>query len=259
MYLLIGNDKVALIDTGCGLGSLRSYISQILSRTVDLVIITHGHVDHASGAGEFADIPVYMHPADKELMKIHTIPKTRTDYAKSTMKVTDIPESDIMPVLSPDKTIPLENGQVFDLGGLTIEAIHTPGHTQGMMMMLMKEERTILFGDACGVCVLLLEECASSVEEYRDSLMRVKPYEKYYDTIIRNHGTCVSPKELLDNVIECCNLILDGKDDHMPVSTENMPFECNGAFMAKTIDPNTRMRIDGVDGNIMYIPEKVFK
>ena len=35
-------------------------------------------------------------------------------------------------------------------------------------MLLLPEERTMLFGDACGVGVLLVEDCCSTVEAYRE-------------------------------------------------------------------------------------------
>lgn len=122
-------------------------------------------------------------------------------------------------------------------------------------MLLLPEARTILFGDGCGVGVLLVEDCCSSVEAYRQSLVHVKTYEPRYDHIIRNHGTCESSKELLDNVISVCDEILNGTDDHIPATA---PIDCAvPVYMAKATRPGTQIRLDGKEGNILYAANKV--
>lgn len=68
-YLVEGNEKACLIDTGSGIGSLRAYVDSLTNLAYD-VVLTHGHVDHASGAWEFKDKKVYLHPEDRELMKV---------------------------------------------------------------------------------------------------------------------------------------------------------------------------------------------
>lgn len=260
VYLVLGDKQVALIDTGIGLGSLRSYIEGICPRPVDMVILTHGHLDHANGVGEYADVPVYLNPLDKDLMHKHADVQKRLEYTRDIWQrlgkqPPDLTEKDAIPAYDPNKTLPLQHGQKFDLGGVTIEAIHTPGHTQGMTMLLLPEERTILFGDGCGVGVLLVEDCCSTVEAYHHGLRQIKDYEPQYDRIIRNHGTCESPKELLDNVISVCEDILAGKDDRIPAQA---PIACDvPVYMAKATLPGTQTRLDGKEGNILYAANKI--
>lgn len=261
VYLVLGDEKVALLDTGVGIGSLRAYIAAITPRPVDLVILTHGHLDHANGAAEFADVPVYLNPLDRDLMRQHADPARRLEYAANSWGFTGQPapafaEADLVPPFDPAATLPLADGQRFDLGGITVEAVHTPGHTQGMTMLLLPEERTMLFGDGCGVGVLLVEACCSTVQEYRRSLEHVKAYEPRYDRIIRNHGTCESPKELLDNVIAVCDDILAGTDDRIPAKA---PIASTApVYQAKATLPGTQTRVDGKEGNILYAADKVF-
>lgn len=253
IYLIIGDKRACLLDTGNGFGDLRAYVDALTDKDYD-VILTHGHVDHASGASLFKDKHIYMNLADWELLQVHTTFAQRKDFAKIEPIILDIPMSDYNPVLDV-QPLPLQDGQLFDLGGITLQAIHTPGHTQGMTMVLMKEERTILFGDGCGVSVLLLDEYASTVSEYLQTLRHLKTYEHQYNHIIRNHGTGVSPKELLDNVIECCECILHGTDDK--AIPQHLPMDCPSARMAKALRSDGHGRVDGKEGNIAYSPEKV--
>ena len=250
----MGDDKIFLMDTGCGVGSLRSYLAKITPRPVDIVILTHGHLDHEGGAGEFADVPIYLHPADRALMQRHNTAESRMEFIRKNNHIQPEPD-DLTPQYQAEQTLPLEDGQLFLSGGLTIEIIHTPGHTQGMCMALFREERTILFGDGCGVNVMLLDEDASTVNAYQKTLLKVKRFEPFYDNIIRNHGSCASPKILLDNVIECCQSVINGTDDHIPVT--GTPLGNSRAYVARAIKPGTIERLDGKDGNLVYCMEKV--
>lgn len=162
MYLVLGKDKACLIDTGSGIGSLREYVDRLINLPYD-VILTHGHVDHASGAYEFVDKNIYLHPEDKELMRVHTVFENRIDYMLHVMHE-EVDEAVLIPQLDPEVTKPLSHADRFELGGLNLEIIHTPGHTRGICMVLIEDERTILFGDGCGVSVMLLDEYATSVE-----------------------------------------------------------------------------------------------
>lgn len=260
-YLLIGKNRVALLDTGIGIFSLKNYIASITPRPVDFIILTHGHLDHANGSGEFGDVPIYLNPLDRELMAQHSNPKERIAYTTQMHQMVSLPapfitESDLIPPFDPSKTKPLSNGQIFDLGNITVEAIHTPGHTQGMTMLLIPELRIILFGDGCGMGVLLVEDCCSTVAVYRQSLLHLKKYEARYDRIIRNHGSCESSKAILDNVIEVCDDILSGSDDKIPA--EHCPIASESPiFQAKATIPNSQIRIDRKEGNIIYALHKI--
>lgn len=261
MYLVIGENKTILLDTGIGIGDVREYIREEIGKEVDEVILTHGHLDHAAGAILFKDLPIYLNENDKDLMNKHVFDiQSHIDYTADIYKrigenCPPYADKDILQGLDSSCTLPLNDHDVFDLGGIHMEMIHVPGHTQGMMMVLFKEERIILFGDACGVGVLLIEDCCSTVEEYRNSLIKVKKYDGAYDRIIRNHGTCESPLDLLDNVIDVCTDILEGKDDKIPASA---PIKTEfPVFMAKATLPASQKRADGKEGNIIYAVNKI--
>ena len=245
-YLALGSDKAALLDTGNGIGDLREYVAGLTDLPV-MVILTHGHLDHIGGAGSFEevwmshhDLPVFKNHGDIDFRVANTNMMTGGNY-------------------SADDFVPLFDGEIknieseacFDLGGLTIKMVPVKGHTPGMMCPLLMETREIIFGDACGISVLIFDDYSSNISKYRQSLVNLKEYENDYDNIYRNHGTFVSKKPLLDNVIECCNLILSRKDDRFPV-------KFNGMDLWACHEIEGHGRKDGLEGNIFYLEEKAY-
>lgn len=244
-YLVIGDNKACLLDTGCGYGNLKELVETITDKPV-FVILTHGHHDHMGAAALFDE--VYMNHDDMPVFN---------EFGDMNRRLQDALEHDITKHFTSKDLIPtrqseikdIKDGDTFDLGGMTIKMIAVKGHTPGIMCPLLVEDKTIIFGDACGVSVLLFDEYSSTVSEYKNSLMKLKQFEEQYDRIYRNHGTFWSPKELLDNVLECCDLILTDKDDRQPNTIHG--FEL---FAARSINENGR--IDGKQGNIMYAMDK---
>jgi len=98
---------------------------------VDAVINSHGHEDHIAGNGLFADARVHVHREDVDgvasvegLMDIYGWEgPVREAWAKTVVE-----EFHFAP--RPD-AIGFLDGTVFDLGGVTLEAVHLPGHTRG--------------------------------------------------------------------------------------------------------------------------------
>ena len=241
MYFIKGSKKGALIDTGYGVGDLKGYIDSTFSIPYD-VILTHGHVDHASGAQQWDT--VYMNPLDYALFYERTAFKFRKLSLSNTYP--DLQDRDFIPMYT-GSFLDLKDGMSFDLGDITLKAYSAPGHTQGMMVILVKEERICIFGDACGVMTFIFRPECSTVDIYRKTLYKLKSMENTYDRILRQHGTCESPKSLVDENLEVAQEILDGTDDHIP-----WKFQQYDVFIAKETDFTTGKRKDGKSGNIVY-------
>lgn len=98
---------------------------------VDAVLNSHSHEDHMSANGFFADARVHIHEHD--LPGVHDIWNLMDQYGLEgadrddfAAKVLD--EFHFTPRLDAHG---FTDGHVFDLGGVTVEAVHLPGHTLG--------------------------------------------------------------------------------------------------------------------------------
>lgn len=256
MFLAVGEKEAALVDTGTGIGDLREMVSSLTDKPVK-VLLTHGHVDHAFGAAAFKN--VFMNRLDAEILEAHADMQKRVEYA-NLMPLPDgqrITEDMLAPKPDAGRMQDLKDGDVFDLGGLTLEVYAFPGHTPGSMTVLFKEDRLLLTGDACNPSTFLFFAGSPSVEEYRETLAAYRERMKgKYDRIILSHGNEFLDSTLLDVVAETCDSVLKGTDD--AVRSDFMGEEAYSAAAVAMTERGPR-RLDGKVGNIVYSRKNIFR
>lgn len=245
MFLVQGTEKALLIDTGMGIGDLKSYIETFVKTPYE-VVLTHGHCDHAGGASQFEQ--VYLTPKDLELEKWHATREHRiSDVFNGPFPVPEgITEADFVPQRTESYT-PLDPDQIFDLGGCTVAFIEVPGHTQGCLVPLVREDRVMIIGDALGENTLMHFRESTSVETYQRSIERLLAVQDDYDLLIRFHGTGASDHRILQDMHDLCTEIMEHKD--AAVKAEMMGFP--GCWGREKEHP-------GKYGNMFYDPRKIY-
>jgi glyoxylase-like metal-dependent hydrolase (beta-lactamase superfamily II) len=250
-YLIEGKTKALLIDTLIGVGNLRAFCRELTDLPIT-VVNTHGHIDHIGGNFDFDEC--YIHPNDISLL--YEKEALREGYVRNGIKNSGknivILESDFT-AARPMKTLPVYDGFSFDLGERNIEVITVPGHTAGTIVLLDRGNRMVFSGDACNSNTLLFLPHSTSIEEYRESLLRFKTFQPHFDTMWGGHGLWEVPKIIIDEALELCDEILAGTDD--AVGSEHLGRPC---FYGKQKDARFK-RLDGKLANIAYAKDKVHK
>lgn len=250
MYLVEGDEKAALLDTGSGLGSLSECVKELTDKPV-IVLITHGHVDHALGAAEFSE--VYMNRNDDYIFNQHVDMAFRKAYLSSVPPEIKFTDADIVPPLNVESFSNIRGGDSFDLGGVTVDVYDCPGHTRGSVVFLIREERSLLLGDACNPFTFMFDDYSTTITEYEKSLHKLLNEVKgKYDTVFLSHGDGNGHKDMIEGVIKVCEDIRSG-------NTEDIPFTFmgrSGGFIAKAVD-SQNVRIDGGIGNIIYNKDRI--
>ena len=252
MYLVKGTEKAALIDTGCGFGSLKAEVDKVNELPL-IVLLTHGHQDHAMGAVEFDE--VYLNPMEREVFTRQTDAGYRLLGLNISRDAVNVTPEDMLPPPDFDSFRPVREGDVFDLGGTTIEAFACPGHTQGNLVFLDREHKILFSGDSVSRASFLVGRESTSVEEYRDALVRLKGMlEGKVDRILEGHGSGELPFAIFDAVIKVCNEVLAGNSDRIPYDLRGYK-----GFTAKERLPHSLDRRDGGYGNLIYREDKLWR
>ena len=249
-YLIEGEEKALLIDALSGIGSLKAFVRELTDLPVELVL-THNHVDHIGAAFEYGR--AYIHPDDIPGLYEMGGPEARLGFVNS-QPGKDRPAlrpEDVVPSI-PIVTLPVQEGKVFDLGGIRLEAIHVPGHTWGSLVFLDRDARVIYSGDAVNANTLLFLGGAS-IEEYREALIRLNGFADACDVLWGGHGGMSVPFSIVPDAIELCDEIMAGTDDAFPGDFLGRP-----ALYARKKDRFFR-RFDGGIANIAYSRDRIWK
>ncbi|MBQ3518328.1 MAG: MBL fold metallo-hydrolase [Clostridia bacterium] len=171
-FLVVGDEKAALLDCGVGIGQLREFAETLTDKPI-IVLVTHAHADHDGGAVWFKEI--YIHPLDKRISEFDQTAAARIyflhqhPYKRKTHKVrfSDAFQKEFTPVRHD-----LNEGDTFDLGGRVIETFFTPGHTAGHVTFRDSLTGALFTGDNVNPLVTLQFPGAVSLEEWRESAVR---------------------------------------------------------------------------------------
>ncbi|WP_028280941.1 MBL fold metallo-hydrolase [Arthrobacter sp. H5] len=145
-------------------------VDEINGRQVKAILLTHGHDDHIRAVGDLFDAvraPIYLHSADRMLWdQVYSDP-------------------------SPDHEI--NDGDTFDVGGVTLKAIHTPGHSPGSVCFYLEDAGTVFSGDTLfrggpGATGRSFSDFPTIIGSIRDRLLTLPA-----DTVVRTgHGDSTS-------------------------------------------------------------------
>ena len=120
-WVIGDDDEVVVIDPG---EDADAVLERVGEREILAVICTHGHESHVAAAPEVAgrdDAPVALHPKD--------LLAWREAHGES------------------DPEIEMEEGGSFEVAGVTLEVLHTPGHTPGSVSIYCDDLGVVFSGD----------------------------------------------------------------------------------------------------------------
>ncbi len=126
--------RAAVVDPGGDLPKIRRAVEQA-GVTVEKILLTHGHIDHAGEAKPLADelgVPIEgSHEADRFWL-------ARLDEDGRNWGIRGVP-------FEPDRW--LVEGDVVTVGDLSFDVYETPGHTAGHVVFHHAPSRFALVGD----------------------------------------------------------------------------------------------------------------
>jgi glyoxylase-like metal-dependent hydrolase (beta-lactamase superfamily II) len=120
-WLVGDDDEVIVVDPGADADEVLAVVGE---REILAVICTHGHAGHVAAAPAVAaasEAPVFLHPADTLAWQEAGLNTGPAEMAP---------------------------GGVFEVSDVTLEVLHTPGHSPGSVSLYCEELGAVLSGDA---------------------------------------------------------------------------------------------------------------
>ena len=211
-YLLNGNKRSLLIDTGLGICNISKEVKKLTDKPVTAVA-THIHWDHIGGHKYYPDF--YAHEAELDWLSggfpltIDTIRNMVTDRC-------DLPDGyDISTyeLFQGKPTRILHDNDVIDIGGRVVEILHTPGHSPGHMCFWEKERGYLFTGDLVYKDTLLAYYPSTDPEAYLESLEKISvlPVKRVFPA---HHSLDIHPEILVRMRDDFRQLKQEGKLHH---------------------------------------------
>lgn len=145
-YLLIGENKCLLIDTGLGICNIYNEVTKLTNKPV-IAVATHIHWDHIGGHKYFPEF--YAHGEELNWLN-GDFPLSAETIRDMVVDRCDLPNGFDVSNYTMFQGKParvLKDGDTIDIGGRVIEVLHTPGHSPGHMCFWEKENGYLFTGD----------------------------------------------------------------------------------------------------------------
>lgn len=176
---VIGHGDVVVVDPGPRLDSHRNALAAALAtERVRAILITHCHADHSplgawlseqTGAPTIAYGP---HPRPTEQDLTDRDPESGADSDPGVTKSAEVEESTDYD-FAPEVTV-ADGDLAFEGFGMTIRAIHTPGHTSNHTCFALEEESALFSGDhIMGWSTTVVSSPDGDMGDYIESLRKV--------------------------------------------------------------------------------------
>lgn len=127
--------QAALVDPGGEAERLLQTVDEA-GLTLEMILLTHGHMDHVGGVTAITQQrPVsVIGPHEADAFWLEMLPQQAEHFG--------FPATE---AFTPDRW--LHDGEQITLGKLTLEVLHTPGHTPGHVVFYSPDGQTAFVGD----------------------------------------------------------------------------------------------------------------
>ncbi|EPY2276307.1 MBL fold metallo-hydrolase [Clostridium sporogenes] len=211
-YLLNGTERSLLVDTGLGICNIYDEVIKLTDKPVTAVA-THIHWDHIGGHKFFPDF--YAH--EDELNWLNgEFPLTLEQIKDMVVDRCDLPEGynvDNYKFFQGTPTMVLKDNDIIDIGGRSIQVLHTPGHSPGHICFFEKERGYLFTGDLVYKDTLFAYYPSTDPKAYLKSIERVAtlPVKKVFPA---HHSLDIHPEILIRMRDAFTQLESEGKLHH---------------------------------------------
>lgn len=182
-YLVAGSERAVIIDCCMEVSNAVADVAHGLTDKPITLVLTHGDPDHTGGQDGF-DAPM-LHPSEFG----HYYSRGNTGHAIR----------------------PLWEGDVFDLGGRSLEVVLIPGHTPGSVAYLDRAHKRIFVGDSVSDYWIFLFGPGRDAQALIESLKKLQGRADSFETVHPCHGSAELGNEWIGKTITATEKLLAGE------------------------------------------------
>jgi len=217
-YLIVGDKRAVLFDTGMGISDIRQ-VTAALTKLPIIVLNSHTHNDHVGGNWQFA-----------------TIYAMDTDFTRANARGS---REDAQSEVAPDQicgelpkgfdrktyatrpwkiTAYVHDGDRIDLGGRSLEIIATPGHTPDAISLLDGDHGLLFTGDTYYPGTIWLYRPETDLKAYSASIRRLAALAPRIKMVLGAHNIPVALPSVLPHLVTAFEAVHSGKIRAIPAS-----------------------------------------
>lgn len=221
-YLLAGQERALLIDTGLGFGNLVETVRSLTNLPVD-VVLTHRHCDHSGGVGWFDEY--HVHAADKRpvyallgsrLASNVLLLMWKSMMRKMSEQGEELPKDafDSVPTFEAPtghaRMVTMDSNTVFHLGGRDVTVETVPGHTRGSVVLLDDSRGLMFTGDDANPQIWMHLPGCTTLEEWYPGCERIARLAENHD-VWAGHGDGHLSSHQIQDLLACARKLMAEK------------------------------------------------
>jgi len=236
-FLILGDKRAVLFDTGLGIGDIKRVVSALTSLPIT-VLNSHTHNDHVGDNWEFDEI----YGMDTEF--------TRTNAKGSTADAQDelAPGSVCGPLpagfdAKSYATRPfhithvIHDGDTVDLGGRVLQIISTPGHTPDEICLLDQKNGLLFTGDNFYPGPIWLYRPETDLDAYVQSITRIAALAPQLHLLLPSHNVPVADPSQLPKLLTAIEKVRGEAVEPFAAGNGKVTYTVNG-FIFLMAAPN---------------------
>lgn len=189
-YLILGEDRALLFDTGLGIGDIAAVVGRLTSLPVT-VLNSHTHYDHVGGNHQFDSVISRDHPYARQraqgLGNAQVGEFARGDWIWKTPPPGF--DAERYSTRAWQVTSTIDEGAFIDLGGVSLEVVDAPGHSPDSLVLIDHQRRLMFTGDTFYLAPLYTHIPGGDFDAYAESAAKLADMSGGIDHLLMSHNT----------------------------------------------------------------------
>lgn len=211
-YLILGDKRAVLFDTGLGIGNIRSVVARLTPLPI-VVINSHTHFDHVGGNAEFHEVwnrdLAYTRRNMSGQVSIYSRDTLAPERLCGSLPAgLDAKSFHIRPWRS---THSLRDGERVDLGGRVLEVLFTPGHTPDSVALFDRANGLLFPGDTFYPGPIYLFVPETDFKAYVRSVNRLAALAPHVKLLLPQHNVPIADTIYLERLSKAVGDVESGR------------------------------------------------